>query len=64
MERLPLTSSPRPALKVEFAQVVVTDDKHVQALIAQLAALNRAEAHKEAHGEFESDCPGYCRECR
>ena len=27
---------------------------------AQLAALEKAKADKEAHGEFESKCPGYC----
>lgn len=27
---------------------------------AQLAALERVRQEKEAHGEFESECPGYC----
>ena len=27
---------------------------------AQLAALKKAKVEKEAHGEFESECPGYC----
>src|ERR671916_3018091 len=27
---------------------------------AQLAALERVSQEKEAHGEFESECPGYC----
>jgi transposase InsO family protein len=27
---------------------------------AQVAALEKAPADKEAHGEFESECPGYC----
>lgn len=27
---------------------------------AQLGALEKAKADKEAHGEFESECPGYC----
>ncbi|QTI82156.1 IS481 family transposase (plasmid) [Roseomonas marmotae] len=27
---------------------------------AQLAALERVKQEKEAHGEFESECPGYC----
>ena len=27
---------------------------------AQLAALERTKQEKEAHGEFESECPGYC----
>jgi transposase InsO family protein len=27
---------------------------------AQLVALEKAQADKQAHGEFESECPGYC----
>ena len=27
---------------------------------AQLAALEKAKTEKQAHGEFESECPGYC----
>jgi transposase InsO family protein len=27
---------------------------------AQLAAMEKAKVEKEAHGEFESECPGYC----
>ena len=27
---------------------------------AQLAALEKAKTDKEAHGEFETECPGYC----
>src|SRR5215831_15342317 len=27
---------------------------------AQVAALEKATADKQAHGEFESECPGYC----
>ena len=27
---------------------------------AQVAALEKAKRDKEAHGEFESECPGYC----
>ena len=26
----------------------------------QLAAMEKAKSEKEAHGEFESECPGYC----
>lgn len=25
-----------------------------------MVALEKAKADKEAHGEFESECPGYC----
>jgi len=27
---------------------------------AQIAALEKAQADKQAHGEFDSECPGYC----
>jgi hypothetical protein len=27
---------------------------------AQIQALEKAKADKEAHGEFDSECPGYC----
>ena len=27
---------------------------------SQLVALEKAKADKEAHGAFESECPGYC----
>ena len=27
---------------------------------AQVAALEKAKEDKEAHGEFDSECPGYC----
>jgi Winged helix-turn helix len=27
---------------------------------AQIVALEKARADKEAHGEFDSECPGYC----
>jgi hypothetical protein len=27
---------------------------------SQLAALEKAKSEKEAHGKFESECPGYC----
>jgi len=27
---------------------------------SQLAALEKPKSEKEAHGEFESECPGYC----
>jgi transposase InsO family protein len=42
------------ALEAEVAR-----ESHILTEV-QLAALEKAKVEKEAHGEFESECPGYC----
>ena len=38
----------------------ISDNPIVILTESQVAALEKAKSEKEAHGEFESECPGYC----
>ena len=51
----PLLTKPR-SLSARSRRAV---GSHLVLTESQLAALEKAKSEKEAHGEFESECPGY-----
>ena len=45
--------------RLRALEATVARERHILTE-AQLAAVEKAKVEKEAHGEFESECPGYC----
>jgi transposase InsO family protein len=45
--------------RLRVLEAKVARESHILTEV-QLAALEKAKVEKEAHGEFESECPGYC----
>ncbi len=49
------------ALEAKMAQDgIVLTEPSLACSVAQVVALEKAKLEKEAHGEFDSECPGYC----